>query len=129
MFFIGVFGIENKNKDIKILDNICCKKCNTTVTGKLIKNFDFFHIFFIPVFKWNEKYYIICDTCNTLYSIDKEKGKAIERGENINITYWDLQEVYQEFNDDKNYNQIICKNCGGKVDSGYKYCPYCGNKV
>ena len=45
MFFIGVFGMENKDKEIEILNNISCKKCNKIVTGRLIKNFDFFHIF------------------------------------------------------------------------------------
>ncbi|NRY51380.1 hypothetical protein FHU26_001927 [Clostridium beijerinckii] len=37
MFFIGIFGIENKNKEIKILDNLNCKKCNKVFRGKLIK--------------------------------------------------------------------------------------------
>lgn len=35
MFFIGVFGIENKDKEIKTLDNINCKSCNKTIVGKL----------------------------------------------------------------------------------------------
>lgn len=129
MFFIGVFGIENKDKEIKVLDNMNCKKCNTTVTGRLLKNFDFFHLFFIPIFKWNEKYYIVCDRCGALYSIEKEKGKSIERGQNINITYWDLQEVNHEFYNDKYYQENICKNCGNKVDSSFKYCPHCGEKI
>ena len=42
MFFIGIFGIENKDIEVKSLDNINCKKCNETITGKLTKNFDFF---------------------------------------------------------------------------------------
>lgn len=59
VFFIGIFGIENKDEEIKVLENISCRKCNSTVTGRLIKNFVFFHIFFIPIFRWNERYCII----------------------------------------------------------------------
>jgi len=129
MFFIGVFGIENKDKEIKVLENISCKKCNSTVTGKLIKNFDFFHFFFISIFKWNERYYIICDRCKVLYSIEKVKGKAIERGEDINITYWDLQEINQEYYSDNYFQENICENCGNKIDPNFKYCPHCGAKV
>ncbi len=129
MFFIGVFGIENKDKEIKVLENISCKKCNSTVTGRLIKNFDFFNFFFIPIFKWNERYYVICDRCKVLYSIEKEKGKAIERGEDINITYWDLQEIDQECYFDNYFQGNICKNCGDKVDPDFKYCPHCGAKI
>lgn len=129
MFFIGVFGIENKNKEIKVLDNLSCKKCNSIVTGKLIKSFDFFHFFFIPLFKWNEKYYVLCDCCNTLYTINKEKGKAIERGENINITYWDLQEIDNGYYNNVNFQGHVCKNCGNKVEPNFKYCPYCGTQI
>ena len=93
MFFIGVFGIENKNKEIKYIENLNCKNCNNIVRGKLIKSFSFFHFFFIPIFKWNEKYYVICEGCNSVFSIPQEKGKATEKGENIHITYWDLNEV------------------------------------
>ena len=39
MFFIGVFGIDNKEKEIKILNNFCCKNCNESSEAKLIKTF------------------------------------------------------------------------------------------
>ena len=29
MFFIGIFGIENKQKEVKKLENIYCKTCST----------------------------------------------------------------------------------------------------
>lgn len=126
MFFIGIFGIENKDKEIKELNNLTCKKCNSTIQGKLFKNFDFFHFFFIPLFKWNEKYYLLCNRCKCIYSIPKEKGKAIEKGEEVNITYWDLQEVY--FNN-SSYEMKICANCGEQVKRNFKYCPYCGKEI
>ena len=77
MFFIGIFGIESKSKEIKILENLQCKKCNLKTKGKLIKTFDCFHFFFIPLFKWNESYYVVCNRCNSVYEIPKEKGKEI----------------------------------------------------
>ena len=131
MFFIGIFGIENKDKEVKDLNNLTCKKCNSTIKGKLIKNFDFFHFFFIPIFKWNEKYYVLCNSCKCLYSIPKEKGKAIENGDEVNITYWDLQEVYSDndINFNNSYDMKICPNCGEQVKRNFKYCPYCGKEV
>ena len=132
MFFIGIFGIENKDKEVKDLNNLTCKKCNSTIKGKLIKNFDFFHFFFIPIFKWNEKYYVLCNRCKCLYSIPKEKGKAIENGEEVNITYWDLQEVHSgndtNFNENS-YDMKRCPSCGEQIKSDFKYCPYCGKEV
>lgn len=124
MFFIGIFGIESKEKEIKAIDKLSCKSCNRITRGKLIKSYSFFHFFFLPIFKWNEEYFVICEECNTLFSISKDKGKALERGEDGEITYWDLKEVnqYHEYN-------IGCSNCGKIVSSNYKYCPYCGNKM
>ena len=124
MFFIGIFGVESKEKEIKVIDNLPCKSCNRSTRGKIIKSYSYFHFFFLPIFKWNEEYFVICEGCKTVFSISKDKGKALERGENIEITYWDLNEVNKY-----NYYNIACSNCGKIVSNDYKYCPYCGNKM
>jgi len=127
MFFIGIFGIENKEKEIKILDNISCKNCNKIITGRLIKNYDFFHFFFIQLLKWNENYYVLCNECKSAYFIPKDKGKAIENGQNIEINYWDLQETNTE--NYNNHEDNICANCGKRLGSNFQYCPHCGEKI
>lgn len=129
MFFIGVFGIENKDKELKRINNIRCRNCNTITEGRIIKKFNFFHFFFIPLFRWNENYYFMCDTCNAVYEIKKEKGKAIEAGEEIDITYWDLNEVNTGYYSDGDFQGNVCKSCGNKIESTFKYCPYCGTKI
>ena len=123
MFFIGVFGIEHREKIIKEINNLTCKKCLQNVTGKLIKEYDYFHFFFIPIFKWHEEYYLLCENCNRVFKVAEEKGKSIENGNDINIDYWDLKEEGNIYGDN------ICQNCGRKVDPQYSYCPYCGNKI
>lgn len=128
MFFIGIFGIENKAKEIKIINNFICKSCNRLTIGRVIKHYEFFHFFFIPIFKWNEKYYVECESCKKIFSISKEKGKLIEKGENIELTYWNLNEINNTYGYDYNINNV-CNNCGKVVDSDYKYCPYCGYKI
>ncbi len=128
MFFIGIFGIQNKEKEIKLIDNIQCKNCSKNTTGRLIKTYNYFHFFFIPLFKWNEKYHLICNGCAYVYEISKEKGKSIERGEEAEITYWDLKP-----DESMSYNNFlgnnICSSCGKELKPGYEYCPYCGTKV
>lgn len=128
MFFIGVFGIENKEKEIKIINNFTCKSCNRLTIGRIIKHYEFFHFFFIPIFKWNEKYYVECGSCKKIFSISKEKGKSIEKGEDIELTYWDLNEINNDYGYDYNINNV-CKNCGKVIDSEYRYCPYYGHEI
>lgn len=125
MFFIGVFGIADKEKEIKIIRNFQCKDCSNSNEARLIKHFTYFHFFFIPIIKWNESYYVICSSCNAIYSIDKYKGKYVEKDDNIDITYWDLKEM------NKLYDDYIkrCSNCNKDVERGFNYCPYCGEKV
>ena len=129
MFFIGIFGISNKQVKIKEFYNIYCKRCKENVSGKLMKTFNYFHLFFIPLFKWNEKYYFICNDCQDVYEVSKEKGKAIEHGEAVEITYWDLNEYRGEHEKDTNSNYRICANCRKSIDKTFEFCPHCGKKV
>ena len=41
MFFIGILGVDNKTKDIKDLDNLNCKICDSVENMKLIKNYKY----------------------------------------------------------------------------------------
>ncbi|AKA67438.1 zinc-ribbon domain-containing protein [Clostridium scatologenes] len=125
MFFIGIFGVEDKQKQIKDINTINCKNCNG-IRHILIKQYSFFHIFFIPIFKWNIRYLLICNNCNTIYEIPKEKGIRAENGEDSAITYWDLKII-------GNYNgaqaQLRCSRCGRGIDSNFEFCPYCGERL
>jgi uncharacterized protein YbaR (Trm112 family) len=124
MFFIGIFGIENKQKEIKKINILPCKSCNGNRLA-LIKQYSFFHIFFIPFFKWNERYFLICDNCSVVYEIPKEKGMRAEKGEDSAITYWDLKIINSS---NGAYQQLKCSNCGRNIDSSFEFCPYCGKK-
>lgn len=123
MFFIGIFGIESKEKEIGYAQNIGCKNCSC-VNLQIIKVYDFFHFFFIPLFKWNIRYYAICKNCGSVYNISKENGENFERGNKNAITYWELKdcEVQRDI-------QKRCENCKRIVEENYEYCPYCGKKM
>lgn len=127
MFFIGIFGMEDKQKEIKTIKNLSCKNCNEISSRlTLFKVYSYLHIFFLPIFRWNERYYLVCSQCNSMYEIPKEKGIRIEQGEEDVITYWDLKTVdFQHYN---NYLQYKCKNCGKEIENQFEYCPYCGMK-
>ena len=127
MFFIGIFGIESKKKDIKALTNIQCKNCNINTDGSLIKVYNVFHFFFIPLIKWNERYFVVCKNCGFVYEIPKDKGKGIERGDSIEINYWDLKSA-EGIPFSHPPAEFKCKNCGRVIKPDYEYCPYCGNK-
>lgn len=123
MFFIGIFGIDKKEVDLGKLTSVNCKICSN-YSIRIIKQYDFFHFFFLPLFKWNEKYFGVCTNCNTIYEIKSNKGKDFEKGIKNAITYWDLNQLNTSYN-----IKSICPNCHNQIDENFQFCPYCGAKL
>ncbi|MCR1934300.1 zinc ribbon domain-containing protein [Clostridium tepidum] len=125
MFFFGIFGINTRQKEIEEFQNLICKKCGNLSRYTVIKTYNIFHFFFIPLIKWGEKYYLKSRCCNTIYVISKEDLDRIREGEDINNIY--LKEIYMG---NSNTNDIIiCNECGKEVDSSFNFCPHCGQKL
>ncbi|WP_270474220.1 zinc ribbon domain-containing protein [Clostridium cochlearium] len=125
MFFIGIFGIDERKKDIKLVQNLVCKACGNMTTYKLVKVNKVFHIFFIPIFKWDKRYFLISRCCNSIFGIPNNLGENLENNEDIDIKDEDLQQI----NSYGNANEKICGNCNNVVQSNFRYCPHCGNKM
>ncbi|WMJ82421.1 zinc-ribbon domain-containing protein [Clostridium sp. MB40-C1] len=83
----------------------------------------------MPLFRWGEKYYVLCSGCNSIYESPKEKGKIIERGEDIKVTYGDLKPIETGYNKEGYLVETRCKYCGEVVEPKFEYCPYCGTKI
>lgn len=127
MFFIGIFGIETKNQELKELNSISCPCCHQTVPMTLFKHYYVFHFFFIPLIKWKMTYYVVCSNCEIIATISKEKGEKIEAGEELAITYWDLEPLPNStLNLESKFKS--CAHCHQSIDSTYEYCPHCGTK-
>ncbi|MBN2899562.1 MAG: zinc ribbon domain-containing protein [Clostridia bacterium] len=120
MFFIGVMGIDQKQKQVKSFEAIPCPNCKEEPRGRLIKTYSYFHVFFIPLFKWGEHYIILCDQCQQGFEVSKEKGRQIETGEAA-LTYWDMKPLQPL--------QRRCPDCGKVLASDDNYCPKCGRTL
>ena len=123
MFFI--MGISQGNKEL--IQNAgrmnICKNCGSYTTYKVFMTYMYLSIFFIPIFKWNIKYYAQSSCCKSIFILDKEKGKMIKNGEDVIINDADLT-IVNQYETVKN-----CKNCGYQTTQEFDYCPKCGNKL
>lgn len=112
MFFIGIFGIKIKDKNIKKVKFKC--------TGCLCDNFHliekarYFELFFIPLIKISSNYLIQCENCKSIYEIKKE---SVEKDI---LEYSDIKSIVLELS--------IC-SCGTVVNEYFTYCPKCGKKI
>lgn len=122
MFF--VFGISTKEKEIDFTQTTICPSCSSYGRYEVFMTYTHFSLFFIPILKWNRKYYVRITCCNSLYTIDKELGRAIERGEKTTINESELSPINVNYNKDS-----YCPSCNYKLNPEYDYCPSCGRKV
>jgi hypothetical protein len=75
MFFIGIFGIQDKDKYIGTCSNIECPSCGRLARYEIHKSYRYFHIFFIPIFRWNFRYFVKTSCCGRLYQLDPFVGR------------------------------------------------------
>ena len=122
MIFIG--GIDAKQAEIGQFHKVLCPSCKESHPMTLYKNYYFFHFFFLPLFKWNVKYAATCHGCHALMDVTSEKGKALEKGQIYDIDTADLTLL-----EAGHKKPSLCWNCHREVESGFKFCPHCGETI
>jgi hypothetical protein len=123
MFFVAFFGIQDKEKHLGPYNNIICPSCERLASYEIYKSYRYFHMFFIPIFRWNVKYLVKTSCCGRIYELDPAVGKEFEKNPNTEIKKENLRQV-------NNYLPLkYCSNCRTDVPSDFKYCPYCGGRL
>lgn len=122
MFFL--MGITQKQDKLQYNSKLIIHDCNTYGHIEVYMFYNVLSLFLIPIFKWNKKYFVKFTCCGAVYDLNPEIGKAIEHGENPNISKNDLIFKYNMQNDYK-----YCENCHQKWEPSYEYCPKCGEKL
>jgi len=123
MFFIGIFGIQDKDQFIGTYNNVVCPSCERLGGYEIHKSYTYLHIFFIPIFRWNIRYIVKTSCCGCLYELDPSVGKEFEKNPDTEIKKEDLRRV------DSYFPFKYCSNCKTDVPAKFNYCPYCGEKL
>ena len=123
MFFM--MGITDGRKDLNFTQTIICNVCGRYGRYNVFMTYTVLSLFFIPCFKWNKHYYVQTSCCGTVYELDPEIGKAIARGEQVEILPEHLTRMNQ---DGYSYNRRHCSRCGYETSEDFEYCPKCGNR-
>ena len=70
MFFIGIFGIGKDKKELRNFPNIICPCCGRYAQASLVMEYSYFHLFFLPLFKFGKKYYVLPSCGCSVYEAD-----------------------------------------------------------
>ncbi len=132
MFFIG--GIANGVKQLYYGRKMFCRYCGELSQVSLVMTYTYFSFFFIPIFKWNKRFYLEYRCCRRQYEVPYETGMAVMRGEDIEINPSELVLVGRGEQTDtgdinESSNKSKCPSCGRIVNPDFEFCPYCGNKL
>ncbi|MDD2234256.1 MAG: zinc ribbon domain-containing protein [Desulfitobacteriaceae bacterium] len=123
MIFIGIFGIKEVQKSIGPHNNVICPACHALTRLEVFKTYACFHVFFIPIFKWNTKYSVKSACCGSIYEFDPIYARQYEKGQ--------ITEIRDEYLRSVNHflSSSSCANCGANVEPGFSFCPYCGRRL
>lgn len=123
MFFIGLFGIQDKEKYMGSYNNIVCLSCGRWTRYDIYKSYRYFHIFFIPIFWWDVKYLVKGTCCGCLYELDPDVGRRFEKNPDTEIRNENLRRI------NVHIPFKYCPNCRRNVPEEFSYCPYCGGRL
>ena len=149
MFFM--MGITQGRKDLTFTQTVICNRCGQYGRYMVFMTYTVLSLFFIPVFRWGKKYYVKMSCCGATYELDREVGREIERGMDVEIRpgdleymggqnpysysgYWNNQDYEDQpemIGKDDSYITVIkrCPNCGFSTEEDYDYCPKCGSRL
>ena len=125
MFFM--MGITDGRKELNYSQTEICSVCGCYGRYQVFMTYTVLSLFFIPCFKWNRHYYVQTSCCNTLYELDREVGRRIERGENVRILAEHLQKLGSGRSSYTDYKR--CLNCGYETTEDFVFCPKCGARL
>jgi RNA polymerase subunit RPABC4/transcription elongation factor Spt4 len=119
MFFIGIFGIQAKQEVVESRQGEICPVCGSLDRYEILKEYQYFHIFFLPVWRWGERYLVRTRCCQQVRILPHEFGKALVRGEAA-----DWSQLSQGVLDPL----VRCAHCSTLLEPEYRYCPRCGSE-
>ena len=122
MFFF-IIGINTATKELGTVPNVICPSCGAYTRLQIIVTYEVLNLFFIPVFKWNRRYFATASCCGSVFEVDPGEGRAFERGQIDRI-------------DPRHFHKTAsgarfprCPYCGAEVPPGARYCHMCGRPL
>lgn len=124
MIFIG--GISSGRKQIEYVKTVICSRCGAYGRYQVFMTYLYFSFFFIPLIKWNKRFYVQMSCCEAVYELNPEIGRRLLKGEELEIQESDLTLVQEGHGNPWNRRKQ-CSHCGFETEEAFSYCPKCGN--
>lgn len=135
MFFI--FGVNSDRKEIGSFGPVICGCCGRYGRYQVYMTCMCLSLFFIPVFRWGRKYYVETSCCQSLYELDPQAGRRLQRGEQTEIRPEEMTLIRRGGSSSgssgwgwaSQKRSLYCPACGYETEEDFKYCPRCGREL
>lgn len=132
MIFIG--GISQGQKVLDYTKTVICGCCGGYGRYEVIMTYMYFSFFFIPLFRWNKRFYVKMSCCGAVYELDPAVGKDILKGGQADIRQSDLTLAEEGnrrgfYQDGSRKMRKKCSRCGYETEEEFEFCPKCGSKL
>ena len=118
MFFM--IGVTDGRKDFEYGRMVVCKACGAYGRYRVFMTYSSLLLFFIPVLKWNRRYFVESSCCGSLFQLEMEIGQRIARGEDVEILPEHLIPI-------QGRTSKRC-TCGYATMEDFEFCPKCGRR-
>lgn len=121
MFFI--LSIHDRQKSLDFQQLLTCAHCGHSGTLELYYIETCFSLFFIPLFKWNRRYYARMSCCGATTPLDPESLEKIKNRQWHDLNFDEL------FTTMPHQPTGRCPQCNTPIETTYDFCPRCGGKI
>lgn len=121
MFFI--MGSDGKVQPLGDV-SAACARCGRRGMFSLCKSYQYIHLFFIPVFRYHVQYIATCPGCASVWAVDPEAGRAVEKGRLAELPASAMTLIRGT-----DAAPGACPRCGAQNPQGSLFCNRCGGRL
>ena len=85
-----IIGINSAGKKLDFSQSLICPACGSSCRIEILMTYTYLMFFFIPLFRWNRRYFVTMPCCGASYELDPAIGREIEKGRRAHIEPEDL---------------------------------------
>ena len=123
MFLIA--GSGNRSRQLGRMEAQRCPGCGSVQGTELVKTYGYVHLFFLPVVKYDVQYFLLCPHCGAAWRLQKEDGRAMERGR---LPAVDAARLTPAGNHVVSQTRF-CPRCGCETSPADRFCRSCGQEL
>lgn len=145
-----MIGVTQGEKQLDVQQPILCGRCGKYGRFEVFVAYSQLLLFFLPVFRWNKRYWARTSCCGACYELPRELGRRIEEGggpeldqstlgEAVSSGYWPPEDDWiggaKQWSSLKEKRRNAdgrcrrCPACGFTTGEDYDYCPKCGRPL